>query len=162
MSKFKRDLLHQCPNRILFGRRFRQNNLLVYLGFIFGEMRLFRPNILFLPNFCFLKWLVSVFVVSVKNMFPSDSQRGQSTNLVRGRRGRQRRRVETRGGSCRSPDECRAPAAARMPPKSISCDPNELEVVNQMCVLKGAICNCKVTLNMINKGCSGTPTSLIP
>ena len=38
-----------------------------------AEIRLFRQNILFWPNFGFLKWLVSVFGVSVKNLFRSNT-----------------------------------------------------------------------------------------
>ena len=38
-----------------------------------AEIRLFRQNILFRPNFGFLKWPVSVFGVSVKNLFRSNT-----------------------------------------------------------------------------------------
>ena len=38
-----------------------------------AETRLFRPNIRFRPNFGFCEWPVSVFGVSVKNLFRSDT-----------------------------------------------------------------------------------------
>ena len=40
---------------------------------ISAEIRIFRQNIRFRPNFGFSEWPVSVFGVSVKNLFRSDT-----------------------------------------------------------------------------------------
>ena len=48
----------------------------VYFGrnkTISAETIYFRPNILFQPNFGFCEWLVSVFGVSAKNLFRSNT-----------------------------------------------------------------------------------------
>ena len=48
----------------------------VYFGrnrTVLAETRLFRPNIRFRPNFGFCEWPVSVFGVSAKNLFRSNT-----------------------------------------------------------------------------------------
>ena len=50
----------------------------VYFGrnrTVLAETRLFRPNIRFRPNFGFCEWPVSVFGVSAKNLFRSNTSR---------------------------------------------------------------------------------------
>ena len=52
----------------------------VYFGrnkTVSAETRLFLPNIRFRPNFGFCEWPVSVFGVSAKNLFRSDTMIGR-------------------------------------------------------------------------------------
>ena len=57
----------------------------VYFGrnkTVSAETRLFRPNIRFRPNFVFCEWPVSVFGVSAKNLFRSNTRTASSVTLT--------------------------------------------------------------------------------
>ena len=62
------EIMMFLPKRVYFGRN----------RTVLAETRLFRPNIRFRPNFGFCEWPVSVFGVSVKNLFRSDTSVGQN------------------------------------------------------------------------------------